>query len=31
MNAEKVKVYHAMYNRKGKIIQCSVPALELKK
>lgn len=29
MNMEKLKVYHAMYNLKGKIIRCSEPVLEL--
>ena len=28
MNMEKLKVYHAMYNLKGKIIRCSEPVLE---
>ena len=31
VNAEKLKVYHAMLNLKGKIIRCSEPALELGK
>ena len=31
VNAEKLKVYHAMFNLKGKIIRCSEPALELGK
>ena len=28
MDTEKLKVYHAMYNLKGKIVRCSEPAFE---
>ena len=31
VNAEKLKVCHAMFKLKGKIIRCSEPALELGK